>query len=69
MLGKYKVLKNLGVGGTAKVVLGIDPESGEKVALKILNKDYVKEKFDNIQEEINILCELDHPNIVKIFDV
>lgn len=48
MLRKYKVLKNLGEGGTAKVVLGLNPETGKKVALKILNKEYVKEKFKNI---------------------
>ena len=49
--------------------LSIDPETNQKVALKILKHSYVKKEFKSIQEEINCLCDLEHPNIVKIFDV
>ena len=38
------------------------------MALKILNRAYVENKFDSIQEEINVLCQLDHPNIIKLFE-
>ena len=38
-LGKYKVLKTLGSGGTCKVKLGYDVENNRKVALKILKSD------------------------------
>jgi len=40
-LGKYKVIKNLGSGGTAKVKLGYDIENKRYVALKILKSQYV----------------------------
>ena len=38
-LGKYRVLKTLGSGGTCKVKLGFDVENNRKVALKILKTD------------------------------
>jgi serine/threonine protein kinase len=48
MIGKYKVKKLLGKGGTAKVYLGYDDEESRYVALKILKPAYVENKFDSI---------------------
>ena len=41
-IGKYKCLKTLGKGGTAKVKLGYDPSSDNLIAIKILKKAYVQ---------------------------
>ena len=38
-IGKYQVLRTLGTGGSCKVKLGFNTESGEKVAIKIMNKN------------------------------
>jgi len=45
-LGKYKVIKNLGSGGTAKVKLGYDIENKRYVALKILKSQYVENNME-----------------------
>jgi serine/threonine protein kinase len=39
-----------------------------KVAIKVLNKNKLKEHIDAIQEEVSILTKLDHPNIVKYYE-
>lgn len=38
-IGKYRILRTLGNGGTCKVKLGIDTESGQNVAVKIIKSD------------------------------
>ena len=36
-LGKYTLLRTLGKGASCKVKLAHDPETGRKVAIKIMN--------------------------------
>jgi serine/threonine protein kinase len=47
-IGKYKVIKTLGKGGTSKVKLGFNPKTKKYVALKILRKKYIRSCFDQI---------------------
>lgn len=37
ILGKYQILRTLGSGGSCKVKLGINMNTGEKVAVKIMS--------------------------------
>jgi len=63
-LDKYLVGPTLGVGGTAKVKLAWDTENNRKVALKILQPKYAS----SAEKEIEILKELNHKNIVRVYD-
>jgi calcium/calmodulin-dependent protein kinase I len=45
--------------------MGTDNKTGERVAIKMVNKEVV-EKEDSLQSEINILAMVDHPNVVKM---
>merc|ERR1719357_218009 len=63
-LDKYLVGPTLGVGGTAKVKLAWDTEKNRKVALKILQPKYAS----SAEKEIEILKELNHKNIVRVYD-
>ncbi|XP_065065410.1 testis-specific serine/threonine-protein kinase 1-like, partial [Rhopilema esculentum] len=61
----------LGEGAFAKVVSAYHEKLKRKVAVKITDKrkapaEYL-EKF--LQREINAICELDHPNIVKLLGI
>lgn len=50
--------------------VGIDRSTGEKVAVKLVNKSLV-EKEETLANEIDILGSIDHPNVVSmkaIFD-
>jgi len=63
-LDNYLAGPTLGVGGTATVKLGYDVVTNKKVALKILQTKYAY----SAAKEINILKELNHKNIVRIYN-
>lgn len=65
-LGKYKIIKRLGKGGMGTVYLAENKNLGNYLAIKKIEK--VGSKID-IKTEQKILTELNHPSIVKIFDV
>lgn len=57
-----------GIGGLVRLVT--HRETGTKFALKTLSLDHIsKEGLKQVEEEVQILMELDHPNIVKLDSV
>ncbi len=74
MLGRYKVLKELGRGSMGVVYLGKDPTIQRFVAIKTMRLDEIDD-VDKLQEvkarffqEAESTGRLSHPNIVTIFD-
>ena len=67
----YKILSPLGQGGMAKVYLAVHNLLGNKIAIKILNKEYVHN--DNIRKrflaEAKSMFRMSHPNIIKVTDL
>ena len=61
-IGKYAILKTLGYGGTCKVKMAIDTETGNKVAIKVMN-DGLDLKI--VETEVSAMNALDHRNILK----
>ena len=56
--------------GINQVVSGVSHETGEEVAIKIIPlKDATEEDMEYLFKEIQILSEVDHPNIVKLIEV
>ena len=68
ILYDYTVKETIGIGTFSKVKLGIKKATGEKVAIKILDKSKIKTKPDKIrvERELNILKKINHINIIKI---
>ena len=68
---RYEIIKNIGEGGMANVYLAIDTILNRKVAVKVLRGDLANdEKFvRKFQREASAASNLDHPNIVGIYDV
>ncbi|EAX95212.1 CAMK family protein kinase [Trichomonas vaginalis G3] len=70
-IGKYKIIKTLGKGGFAVVVLAYDTTTNQKVAFKVIDRQEVNEtgtiKF--VECELRLLARLSHNNIVKIYDI
>ena len=68
ILFEYSIKDTIGKGTFSKVKLGINKSTGEKVAIKILEKRKIKNKNDQIrvERELNILKKINHINIVKI---
>ncbi|ORX47992.1 Pkinase-domain-containing protein, partial [Hesseltinella vesiculosa] len=70
-LGAYQLTKELSDGEFGQIRLGIHSQTREKVAIKLIRKDsdITTSKMDKIQLEIDVLKALDHPHIVKLYDV
>jgi 5'-AMP-activated protein kinase, catalytic alpha subunit len=58
--------RSLGQGTFGKVRLGTHLITGEKVAIKILEKDKIKDQSDveRVTREIHILKIVRHPNVI-----
>lgn len=71
MIGNYIIEKTLGEGTFGKVKRGTHQLSGEKVAIKILEKDRIVEVADveRVQREIHILKLVRHPHIIQLYEV
>uniref|UniRef100_A0A7N0ZXA7 non-specific serine/threonine protein kinase n=1 Tax=Kalanchoe fedtschenkoi TaxID=63787 RepID=A0A7N0ZXA7_KALFE len=70
-VGKYQLVKLIGEGAFAKVKLAVDTVSGKYVAIKIIDKRVVVKNnlVLQVQREIRTMRLLNHPNIVKIYEV
>ena len=70
-IGDFKIGSKIGQGTFSKVCMGIHIPTGEKVAIKILPKNQIKENTDKIriEKEINIQKKLHHQNIIHQYSV
>ncbi|XP_066148253.1 serine/threonine-protein kinase MARK2-like isoform X10 [Euwallacea fornicatus] len=69
-IGKYKLLKTIGKGNFAKVKLAKHVPTGKEVAIKIIDKTQLTPgSLQKLFREVRIMKMLDHPNIVKLFQV
>jgi 5'-AMP-activated protein kinase catalytic alpha subunit len=65
------VTKTLGQGTFGKVKEGIHLFTGQKVAIKILEKDKITEVNDieRVAREIHILKIVRHPHIIQMYEI
>src|SRR5581483_8966274 len=70
-LGKYRLLDHLGTGGMSSVFLAEHPLMRRRVAIKVLPKNRVNDSsyLARFHREARACAALDHPNIVRAFDV
>jgi len=67
---KYLFEKTLGQGSFGEVKKLKNKTTGEELAVKIINKsDMQQEDLLALQTEVEILSQIDHPNVVKLFEV
>ena len=69
--GNYILGETIGEGAFAKVKLATHIYTGEKVAIKILNKEKINKSSDikKIKKEITILQKLKHKNIIQLYEI
>jgi serine/threonine-protein kinase len=68
-LGPYRLGKKLGQGGMGAVYQGVDVESGQPAAIKVLAPSLAAEEGFRVrfEAEIESLKKLKHPNIVRLY--
>ena len=65
----YEPLRKLGKGGFGRVIEVLEKSTKQKYAMKIIKKDSKKiYKYDTVKDEVNILKNLSHPNIIKYYN-
>ncbi len=69
-VGRYRLLKHLGGGGSSEVYSAEDTLLRRKVALKILRKrDADERQSRHFEREARSASLLNHPNVVTVYDV
>nr|AUS89389.1 CBL-interacting protein kinase 3 [Sesuvium portulacastrum] len=70
-VGRYELGRTLGEGTFAKVKFARNIETGENVAIKILDKEKVlKHKMiGQIKREISTMKLIRHPNVIRLYEV
>ncbi|MCK9224410.1 MAG: protein kinase [Candidatus Muirbacterium halophilum] len=68
---RYDEFIEIGKGGMGIVYKALDKKLGRKVALKVMNSEFVnnKDAVDRFLTEARAIASLNHPNIIGIFDV
>jgi maternal embryonic leucine zipper kinase len=66
---RYELQETLGSGGFAKVKAAIHKLTGEKVAVKIMNKESLGADLPRVFREIACLKKLRHQHICQLFEV
>ena len=71
LVGEYILKHTIGKGTFSRVKLGINKITGEKAAIKILDKTKIieKEDLERIIREMKMLSELDNEHIIKVFQI
>lgn len=65
----YRLGEQLGFGSFGAVLLAYDLVSGEKRAVKIVERTSNAKELEFVQREINVLLSISHPNIVRTYDI
>ncbi|PKU68685.1 CBL-interacting protein kinase 23 [Dendrobium catenatum] len=70
-VGRYELGRMLGEGSFAKVKFAKNVETGENVAIKILDKENVlrHKMIGQIKREISTMKLIKHPNVIRMFEV
>jgi hypothetical protein len=68
--GRYRVIRQLGVGGMARVLLARDEQLGREVAVKVFPPAVADDSEDarRRRDEVTLLAGLSHPGLVVLFD-
>ncbi len=71
MIGPYKIIRPLGVGGMSEIFLAEDSRLDRPIALKILPEYFAADeaRLRRFQGEARAASALNHPNILTIYDI
>lgn len=67
----YDLKEDIGSGTFGQVKLALHIDSNIPVAIKVLNKEEIKQNddFERVARELDILVKMNHPNIIYLYEV
>ncbi|MEO6051350.1 MAG: protein kinase [Pyrinomonadaceae bacterium] len=70
-LAHYKILRQIGIGGMGEVYLAKDEKLDRRVAIKLLNEQFSRDKsnLERFIQEAKAASGLNHPNILVIHEI
>jgi len=70
LIGHYRILRPLGIGGTSTVFLARDVNLQRDVALKVFQprEGETQDFLRRFAREARVVAQLDHPNILSVYD-
>ncbi|EAX89733.1 CAMK family protein kinase [Trichomonas vaginalis G3] len=70
-IGKYTITKLIGKGGFAVVVLAVNDQTHQQVAIKICDRVQIQENniLAYLEAELRLSMRFNHPNIAKTYEV
>ncbi|KAK8453695.1 hypothetical protein SEVIR_5G329100v4 [Setaria viridis] len=71
IMGRYRLGRLLGRGNFAKVYKAHKVATGEVVAIKVFNKDAVRQSgmSEKVKTEVDVMRRVHHPNVVRLHEV
>ncbi|KAL2938095.1 CBL-interacting protein kinase 32 [Bienertia sinuspersici] len=71
VVGKYELGRTIGEGTFAKVKFARDCQTGDPVAIKVLDKEKIlKHKMaEQLRREIATMKRIKHPNVIRLYEV
>lgn len=70
-VGRFSVGRLLGTGGMGQVMLAEDPESGTRVAIKMIRPEFAQEPWAvrRFLAEAQHMHKMSHPNVLRVLEV
>ena len=69
-VARYRLAERLGAGGLGVVMAADDPELGRRVAIKLIRMGSTDRRaFERLEREASALARVNHPHVVRVFDV
>ena len=64
-IGRFQILRTLGTGASCKVKLGLDTDTGRKVAVKIINDNMDPKMKELVITEVAAMSKIQHENVIN----
>ena len=71
LLGRFRVVRLLGVGGMGEVYEAEDLELREQIAVKTIRLSHARDAamLERLRKEVQLGRRVSHPNVCRLFDV